>query len=473
MAKFTTTIICSLFVFVSSFACAVNVNPLSIPVDGKQVNPIPKLAFLKNFEGTNQVKLLNNRFRVDYEVDELLMLFFRKHGSKPIVLVRPDGSKLYTRDADGINLDWHADVNFDLIRIKNPVAGPWQALGLIEEDSKVLVLSEVELIVDKLPDLIFQYEVFKAEAKIVNAKEIISESGFRSVVRLRSALYSTNDIDQENFGADLYRLGEFFDDGKGLDEKPNDGLFTLSYYIDVVTGTWLPKYTLEAELFGREIEHEPITVLPNPISYNVKLAGPTERYHYVTIEVDPTFIEAEKLMFQGLIQFPNGETQTFSLSEQHIRKLEIFQGEYGTFKITTEVFGHDLSGRDFKLKLPVYEIVTTEPQIEADILPEMSEEQRLSEMEVETTPLKPEPELSIGLVVLINLIILVVGFIIIWGVVLNKSIPNPMKLIKLIKLKKSGSDKSGDKKENKEKVDKNSLDMDSSDDILDLSLPED
>ncbi|MBU2883982.1 TIGR03503 family protein [Psychrosphaera sp. B3R10] len=473
MAKFTTTIIFSLFLFVSSFANAVNVNPVSIPVDGKQVNPVPKLAFLKNFEGSNQVKLLNNRFRVDYEVDELLMLFFRKHGSKPIVLVRPDGSKLYTRDADGINLEWHADVNFDLIRIKNPIAGPWQALGMIEKDSKVLVLSEVELIVDKLPDLIFQYEVLKAEAKIVNAQEIISESGFRSVVRVRSALYSTNDLDQENFGADLYRLGEFFDDGKGLDEKPNDGVFTLSYYIDVVTGTWMPKYTLEAELFGREIEHEPITVLPSPISYKVKLAGPNERYHYVTIEADPMYIEADKLMFQGLIEFPNGETQTFSLSEQHIRELEIFQSEFGTFKITTEVFGNDLSGRDFKLKLPVYEIVTTGPEIEAEILPEMSQEQLLSEKAVEVVPVEVEPELSIGLVILINLIILVIGFIIIWVVVLNKAFPNPMNLIKLIKLKKSGGDKSAGKKENKEKVDKNSLDLDSSDDILDLSLPED
>ena len=32
----------------------------------------PSLELLKNFTGKNQLKLLNNRFRIDYEVDELL-----------------------------------------------------------------------------------------------------------------------------------------------------------------------------------------------------------------------------------------------------------------------------------------------------------------------------------------------------------------------------------------------------------------
>lgn len=472
MAQYTRVKILLILTFMVSFiADAVNVTPSQLVDPNKPVNLVPKLEFLKNYDGSNQIKLLNNRFRVDYEVEELMMLFFRKHGSKPIVLVKPDGSKIYTRDADGLELSWHADVNYDLIKIKNPVAGPWQALGRIEKNSRIIVLSDVKLIVDKLPDLIFQYEVLKASARIENANEIIREGGFRNVVRLRSALYSTNDAEQENFGADLHRLGEFFDNGKDLDEKPNDGVFTLSYYIDVVTGDWQPKYTLEAELFGREIMHEPVSVLPNPISYDLTVAGPTERYHYVNVISDPTFINDDKTMFQGTIQFPNGEIQTFSLSEQHKRELEIFQSEFGRFVINTEVFGTDRSGRDFHLKLPPYEFVTTEPQIEAEILPEMTEEQMLAEQaRAMQEAQEKEPEVSIALVVVINLVILVVGFLVIWVVVLQKDIPNP---ISLIKKKKQGAASGESKDGDKNKAEKKAPDTDSSDDILDLSLPED
>lgn len=471
MARYTTIICLFCLAFFNGSLLALNINVTQVVSKDNAVNAIPKLEFLKNFEGSNQVKLLNNRFRVDYEVDELLMLFFRKHGSKPIVLVKPDGSKIYARDADKVTLSWHADVNYDLIKIKNPTPGPWQAVGRIEKNSRIIVLSDVELVVDKLPELVFQYEELKGEARIENAKQIIKEGGFRNVVRLRSALYSTNDADQENFGADLHRLGEFFDDGKQLDEKPNDGVFTLSYYIDVVTGAWIPKYTLEAELFGRELSQEPITVLPNPISYDIKIAEPTERYHYINIEVDPTYLEDEKTMFQGTIQFPNGEVQTFSLSQQHKRELEIFQGEFGTYVITTEVFGTDRSGRDFKLKLPPHEFITVEPQLEVDILPEMSEEQMLAEAALTSLdPVKKEPEISVALVVLINLIILIIGFVLIWVFVLQKTIPNPIAVIKNLKSAKKGkNDDKGDDEKNAKKPAQTS----DSDDILDLSLPED
>ena len=40
-------------------------------------------------EYTNSIQLLQNRFRVDYNVKEITMVFFREYGSAPVVLVRP------------------------------------------------------------------------------------------------------------------------------------------------------------------------------------------------------------------------------------------------------------------------------------------------------------------------------------------------------------------------------------------------
>ncbi|NQZ10752.1 MAG: hypothetical protein HRT35_26670, partial [Algicola sp.] len=38
----------------------------------------------------NQLPLFDNRFRIDHEVKEITLLFFRRSGSPPVILVRPD-----------------------------------------------------------------------------------------------------------------------------------------------------------------------------------------------------------------------------------------------------------------------------------------------------------------------------------------------------------------------------------------------
>lgn len=52
------------------------------------------LSLLPDLPAKNQIPLFDNRFRIDYEVEEITMVFFRKRGSPSIILVKPDGSKL-------------------------------------------------------------------------------------------------------------------------------------------------------------------------------------------------------------------------------------------------------------------------------------------------------------------------------------------------------------------------------------------
>lgn len=72
-------------------------------------------------EYTNSIELLRNRFRVDYNVEEVTMVFFREYGSAPVVLVRPDGSKLFQSRVDEEKVEWYDADTFDMIKIKNPV----------------------------------------------------------------------------------------------------------------------------------------------------------------------------------------------------------------------------------------------------------------------------------------------------------------------------------------------------------------
>lgn len=442
----------------------------NIPVvDPTNVQTQAKLEFLKNFKGKNEIKLLNNRFRVDHEVEEVMMLFFRQHGSAPVVLVRPDGSKIYPRDANAKTIEWHADLGYDLIKLKQPMPGPWQAVGKILSDSKVLVLTDIELLADNLPSPIFQYETIKAEARVENSDQIISDKNFREVIKLRASLYPSQDSEQPNFGADIIQLGEFLDNGRDLDEKPRDGVFTIEYDLKVGYGEWSPKYRISTELFARELTQEPIEILPLPITYEVQKAKEGERYHYVTIMVNEELIDSESLLFEGKLLFPSRDTQQFTLSEKQSRKLEIFNPAYGTYGIEMIVYGTTKQGREFILKPPVFQFLTTqddvaEPEIE---LPEMTE----MPVEEEVIPvIEEEPEFPLALVIFINILILILGFLVIWLFVLKRTIPNPFKNIKF-KKKKKEDDEIAPPEEIK--VEKKAPDLSGTDDILDLSLPED
>lgn len=468
MAKFA--IICSyLILFFVGQAVLANV-PI---IDPTKVETQAKLEFLKNFKGKNEIKLLNNRFRVDYEVEEVMMLFFRKHGSAPVVLVQPDGSKLYPRDSNGKTIEWHADLSYDLIKLKQPMPGPWQAVGKILTDSRILVLSDIELLADTLPAQVFQYERIKGEARILNAKEIITDRNFRDAITLKASLYPSSDPEKANFGSDIDQLGEFLDNGKELDEKPRDGVFTLQYDLDIGHGDWTPKYRIATELFTRELTQEPITVLPLPISYKLEEAGEGDRYHYVTVIVDSTLINNDSLLIDGEIRFPSRDTERFNLEALQDRRLKIFNPGVGTYQISMEVYATTKSGREFKLLPPPYQFLTVEPEVspvEVE-LPEMTE-LPIEEVKEEET----EPEFPVVLVIIINILILIFGFLVIWLFVLKRSIPNPFSKIKLPKKKKAVAEDKPVEKKTEEKVGEVEdivEEIDGSDDILDLSLPED
>jgi uncharacterized protein (TIGR03503 family) len=473
-------------VFVLALPSFANINPV---MPTKTIN-LPKLEFLENYEGKNQITLLNNRFRVDYHVEEVLLLFFRKNGSKPIVLVQPDGSKIYDRDSNGKTIEWHADMGFDLIRLKNPMPGPWQAVGRILENSKILLLSDIELQADTFPSVLFQHEIIKAEARIVNANEMINAKNFSEVIKLRANLYPSKDSAKENFGADIYQFGEFLDDGKGLDEKPRDGVFTIRYKIEISKGEWTPNYRIDAKLFTRELAQEPVLVLTSPISFTAIPATMTEngemgRYHYVTFEADDTYLDNLSLLFQGTIQFPNGDKQTFSIDGLEDRRLEIFNVDFGAYNIDMDVFGTTKDGREINLDLPTFQFITTEDEMAATPIdfpeiPDMTEMPAMPKTSSDfNIPKSPKSELPMSWIIFINILILLSGFAAIWVFVLKREIKNPFAglIEKLLGFFKKGKKKAVDddpiETVEPEKPKEKPPVVDGPDDILDLSLPED
>ena len=77
----------------------------------------------------SDIPLLDNRFRIDYGVKEITFIIKRKPGTPSVILVRPDGSKLYVGKVKPPDVGWLPLKDQDLITIRDPMPGPGRRSG--------------------------------------------------------------------------------------------------------------------------------------------------------------------------------------------------------------------------------------------------------------------------------------------------------------------------------------------------------
>ncbi|WP_414830939.1 TIGR03503 family protein [Alteromonas sp. H39] len=393
-------------------------------------------------EYQNSIELLRNRFRIDYKVDEITMVFFREYGSAPVVLVRPDGSKIFQSQVEGDDIFWYDADTYDMISIKNPVPGPWQAVGRILPGSRVMVLSDIQLHADKLPSIIFSGEILKSTAYLSNDGQPIDYNEFRDVVELTIELISTNNPNYDNFGANDQLIATFEDNGRGMDEAPLDGTFTGQFNLSVPSGEWKPVFTVTTPMFTRKQENAPILLYPNPIKLDIELDGGGDGYHKLLIDADRELVDIESLLIDGKIRFPNGDMQNFSLTEpnSNIREHLIVAYEEGVFRVKLTAYGTTSEGRDFILDVPEYTFLAEAP--EPEVVDPMLEETPTSDEEqpaVMDTSMDLESEIGIPdnaaeseateemddntimmLIVGVNGTIVVIGLLVVTGVMVKR-----------------------------------------------------
>ncbi|QHJ10102.1 hypothetical protein FX988_00311 [Paraglaciecola mesophila] len=397
--------------------------------------PNPLISLGDDFQ--NSIKLLQNRFRIDHEVDEITMVFFREYGSLPVVLVRPDGSKIYQSQADGEGVFWFDTATYDMVSIKKPMPGPWQAVGDIEPESRVMVISDLSLHAEPLPSVIFSGEILKQTAHLTNGGEPINYTEFRDVVTLSMQFFSTNNPDSNNFGADSQTIATFEDNGQGMDEIPLDGTFTGQFNLSVAAGEWIPTFMVSTPMFSREQVDDAVMLYPNPIHISVDQHGGAGGYHKLMIDADREHINMSTLLIDGKVKFPNGDIQNFSITDasMDIREHLIVNYEYGVYRIKLTAFANTIDGRDVILDVPEFSFLTEEPMI-APTLDEQTangtNQESSQDVINQQQPILPaeavstEPEMATSTLILliigINVFLLIVGGALIWFVTRDKPV---------------------------------------------------
>nr|WP_301003849.1 TIGR03503 family protein [Arsukibacterium sp.] len=431
-------------------------------------------ALLADLPTKNQIPFFDNRFRIDSEVETITLLMFRRPGSASVVLVRPDGSKLHFNTAEENQVRWHDAASYDLIEINNPMPGPWQAIGRILPESRIMVLTDIKLDVDPLPDNLMVGETVKVTARLLNGDTTINARDFRDVLTLEVIFISTNNAEFDNFGRGIIQVATFRDDGRGYDERARDGIFTGEFKLDFVAGEWTPKYIVRTALYTRELEQDPVILKPAPINPDVLLADTETDNHQVKFTLTESGVDAASLLIQGRVRYPDGSVDQYALNAEDNpdNTLDVLNKGFGSYILETAVFGNWQDGREFMLTMPELSFVVNQQTFAA---PELAQLPKQLQGELVPEQIEAEAGFPWALVIGINLFILITGSFAIWFIMSGKK---PAAL--LFWRKKSAAraspakvSEAGNNSTKKAPPQTKAQKNNDLDDILDLSLPDD
>ena len=370
---------------------------------------------------SSSMSLLDNRFRVDPSIKQITFVIYRAQNSQPVVLVRPDGRKYYSHRSPE-NVRWYQESSMDIISIDNPMPGPWQAIGKVTPKNKIKLISHLKLSADVLPERLFQDEELKFTARLTSDDKPLVLRDFLDRVKLKVTF--TKFIENEESLIKEARpvpveIGEFSDDGEGLDERAGDGVFTVKLPISPQPGKYRVRITSGNGVFLRAQEQE-VLVYPNPIELAFIQSRQENQAHQVIFSGEQGMIQPGSLAAHIEHTDARGdriavEGATASEDAMKVALSIPYSGVIGEYSWDGELFATELgSGRElmFPLTQHTYSVVK-------DI--DLAETRRLQEQErIKQAQLLEEQRIleardkqrtkSIVIIAISNVVIIVLGF---------------------------------------------------------------
>ncbi|MCS3768065.1 uncharacterized protein (TIGR03503 family) [Aeromonas hydrophila] len=301
----------------------------------------------------SDIPLLDNRFRIDYGVKEITFIVTRKPGTPSVILVRPDGSKLYVGKVTPPDVGWLALKDQDLITIRDPMPGPWQAIGEVDPDNRVRLLSNIRLETDQLPTQLYQGERVKLKSWLLIDDAPLKAGYYLTDLGMTVRLQRFNDAKQEGEPIVDEVLGHYRDDGKGLDEVPGDGIMTAEAVLDVAAGKYRAMYSTGNQVFSRA-RYQDVLIYPLPVSYT--LAPPSQEFGAkLSFLIDADELDPASVVIEGKATNTVGASMAFNAvaTEPRVEVDLSAIKEVGQYEVNATLFGTTRLGREIQVTLPV------------------------------------------------------------------------------------------------------------------------
>ncbi|MGF1754479.1 TIGR03503 family protein [Vibrio makurazakiensis] len=381
------------------------------------------LVSFSSFSATEStMTLLDNRFRIDSTIEQITFVIYRSENSQPVVLVRPDGKKYYAwRNAD--NVRWYQESSMDIISIDKPMPGPWQAVGKVTPKNNIKMLSHLVLTTDTFPNRLYQTENLKFTARLSSDGKPLVLRDFLDRVKLKVTF--TKFVENEETLIKEARpvptvLGEFSDDGEGLDEYAGDGVFTVDLPVEIEPGKYRVRITSGNGVFLRAQEQE-VLVYPSPFSTTFIQSREEGKPHSIVTSGEQGMIapgslavHLEHVSPDEFISYNQGQAKA---EEMKVSQAFDYNGDIGIYSWKGKVYATDVAtqrGLMFTLKEQTYSVVEEVDLAESRRIQEeaLAEQKRIALEKMMLEKRESDRMKNMIIIGVGNIVVIIVGLII-------------------------------------------------------------
>ena len=198
--------------------------------------------FLQAFDAaapSQQLPLDKNSFIVDASIDEFTALLFRQQDADMATLIAPNNQR-YTAANHSADISWFRQHHYDLITVKNPEAGAWSIEADLAPDSRITIISDLNLRVNPLATNAFVNDTVEVVAALTEQGEVINRPELLNLTDM-----SVNVTRRDNRQQWQFSLSE-------LDASPIDGLFRSGLDVFLQAGTFDVVVMAKGKTFQRQ-----------------------------------------------------------------------------------------------------------------------------------------------------------------------------------------------------------------------------
>ncbi|WP_319781781.1 hypothetical protein [Oceanisphaera sp. IT1-181] len=301
---------------------------------------------------------LSNTFRIDPSISSLTLLIERTPNSAPVVLIRPDGSKYYQHEHPD-HIGWVSTHDRDVITLWQPEPGPWQATGKVTPKRAITLVSEFELALSPLAERLYQQEVLKLGAELRHGTTRLDANYYLQDLTLQAQLINLRIDPDAQFAPAPVVVGEFKDDGVGLDAIPNDGKLTAQVILDILPGEYLFQTEISNQVLARTKEQQ-VMIYPMPLKLSFAKPDEQGQWH-ITVTADQGIIPSS-LVITGELVTPSQQRIPITGTGTHISLPDAL--EPGNYSWQGRAFATNKSDREIQLEL-VEQVIRVSPAVTA------------------------------------------------------------------------------------------------------------
>ena len=275
--------------------------------------------FLRAFDlavPSEQVPLTDQGFSIDTSVNEFTALMFRETLSQPLRLIAPNG-EMFTPESETSRVNWVSTDRYDLVTVQQPMAGKWAIDGSLDDNSRVTVVSDLNLMVQSLPTVLYPLQENLINAHMKSLEGVVMESTFVDLMSMTLTTIPTDTTMPVSSGQMIREGHEFV--------YPIHELITQQ-------GAYQVEVMLDGRTFQRQISRS-VEFMAN---LSVEIAPQSDHYLIRIFPNNPA-IDQQGSFLLAQITDVNGQvdTRSFDLQTAGYWQLKIDSAEAGVVQVKT------------------------------------------------------------------------------------------------------------------------------------------